>query len=100
MKVLFTPAELAERWECSVAAIRAWIQNGTLAKADVPGVKIAYEEVRLHERVLSYGKNIEERELIDKLAALTAENDRLREEVSKLRAWKEKVISILKGGQR
>lgn len=96
-KVLFTASELATRWGCSEAAIRAWIASGKLKKADVPGVMISLEEVLLHERVFSYGKTPDERELIARVAMLTAENDRLKRENAKLTKWKEKMIDVLKG---
>lgn len=96
-KVLFTASELATRWGCSEAAIRAWIASGKLKKADVPGVMISLEEVLLHERVFSYGKTPDERELIARLATLTSENDRLKRENTKLAEWKENVCSYVKG---
>lgn len=96
-KVLFTVPELSARWGCSEAAIRAWIASGKLKKADVPGVMISIEEVLLHERVFSYGKTPDERELIARLSTLTAENDRLKKENARLKEWQGNVISVLKG---
>ncbi len=96
-KVLFTVPEVATRWGCSEAAVRAWIASGRLAKADVPGVMVSLEEIRAHEVIMSYGKTPDERELIARLAMLTAENDRLKRESIKLAKWKEKVIDVLKG---
>lgn len=94
-KALFTIAELAERWQCSPAAIRARIQNGTLAKADVPGAMVAYEEVRTHEVILSFGKAAEERWIAMKLDDLTKENEKLKEQCAKLKEWRQKVISAV-----
>ncbi len=94
-KALFTVDELAERWQCSPSAIRARIQNGTLAKADVPGVLVAYEEVRTHEVIVSFGKEAEERWIVTKLDDLTKENEKLKEQCAKLKEWRQKVISAV-----
>ncbi len=96
-KALFTVPEVSARWGCSEAAVRAWIASGKIKKADVPGVMISLEEVLLHERIFSYGKTPDERELIARLAMLTSENDRLKKENAKLAEWKENVCSYVKG---
>lgn len=95
MKELFTVAELAARWGCSESAIKARLQNGTLAKADVPGTKISYEEIRAHEVVVSYGRTADERELISRLAALTTENEKLKKKYAALSAWRQKLAEVM-----
>ncbi len=91
-QILFSPAEVADRWGCSPAAIRARLQNGTLKKADVPGCKISYEEVRSHEVILSYGKSPDEKELIARLVSLEEKNKILTEKLKGFRAWRDRVL--------
>ena len=93
-QVLFTVPELAARWGCSEAAIKSRIQSRKIAKADVPGVRIAYEEARIHEVILSYGKTPEEKEIIMRLVSLEAENDRLKKENLRLKEWRQKVMEV------
>ncbi len=94
-KPLLTYDEVAERWKCSKSAIKSRIQLGTLARADVPGYMIAFEEVRAHEVMMTYGKTPDEKELIARLMAAEEKNKILSARLKELKKWRNRVLNAI-----
>ena len=88
MKAMYTVAELAKRWEVSEYTVRKMIKDGALIPADIPVLKISYEEIKRHEVKGIY------REIPD-VAAMTEYIGELEKENTRLKEWRKEVMKAV-----
>lgn len=89
MKVMYTVAEVAERWGVSEYTVRKMIKDGALASADLPVLRISLDAIRAVEL-----KGVYDMAAAD-VAAMSEEIARLQEENKRLKGWRSQVVQAV-----
>lgn len=89
MKVMYTVAEVAERWDVSEYTVRKMIKEGALASADLPVLRISLDAIRAVEL-----KGVYDMAAAD-VAAMSEEIARLQEENKRLKGWRSQVVQAV-----